>query len=403
MVGRQSIGDAQDPVGGVRILHVAASYLPATRYGGTIVSVHGLCKGLAARGHDVHVFTTSVDGPRDSDVPLATPVDLDGVKVWYFPSRLLRRLYWSPPLGRALARHMGEFDIAHLHALFVWPVWAAASAARRAGVPYVFSPRGMLEQGLVERRSPVAKRLLIALFGRRTIERASGLHVTSAREAAEAAAFGLALPPVYEVPNGVDLDEGPIAGDDVAPASRPYVLFLGRVSWKKGLDRLIAAMRHVADTTLVVAGPDDEGYWDSLESQAAAAGVADRVVFRGPVHGQAKRALLRRADLLVLPSYSENFGNVVLEAMAAGCPVIVTPEVGSGSVVLATGGGRVVQGDPDSLGRGIADLLADAEARRAMGARGRAAMAADYSWAAVAERMEAVYESVRAGRREGAC
>ena len=86
----------------MRILHVVPSYIPAYRYGGPNKSVHGLCKGLADLGHDVHVFTTNVDGPGDSDVPLGVPVEIDGVKVWYFTSKRLRRLYWSPEMAREL-------------------------------------------------------------------------------------------------------------------------------------------------------------------------------------------------------------------------------------------------------------------------------------------------------------
>ena len=85
----------------MRILHVTPTYLPATRYGGPIRSVHGLCRALARRGHAVHVFTTRVDGPADSAVPVGAPVGLDGVRVWYFDSPTARRLYWSPGLGRA--------------------------------------------------------------------------------------------------------------------------------------------------------------------------------------------------------------------------------------------------------------------------------------------------------------
>ena len=128
----------------MRILHVVPTYLPATRYGGPIHSVHGLCAALAADGHDVHVFTTSVDGPGDSPVPLGQPVALDHVNVWYFPSRRLRRLYWSPPMARALRRDAASFDLLHLHSVFLWPTWAAARAAAAARVPYVISPRGML-------------------------------------------------------------------------------------------------------------------------------------------------------------------------------------------------------------------------------------------------------------------
>src|SRR5262245_7971861 len=136
----------------MRILHIVPTYLPATRYGGPIYSVHALCKHLAAAGHRVEVFTTSVDGPHDSDVPHDRPVVLDGVYVHYFRSRHLRRLYYSSDLQRALTVQARGFDVVHLHSVFLWPTWAGARAARNAGVAYVLSPRGMLVQELIDRR-----------------------------------------------------------------------------------------------------------------------------------------------------------------------------------------------------------------------------------------------------------
>src|SRR5919106_512227 len=99
----------------MKVLHVSASYLPATRYGGTIVSVHGLCRALARRGHEVHVYTTSVDGPVDSRVPHNTAVDVEGVRVWYFQSQMARRLYFAPPLGGMLRAHVHDFAVVHTH------------------------------------------------------------------------------------------------------------------------------------------------------------------------------------------------------------------------------------------------------------------------------------------------
>ena len=116
----------------MRILHVVPSYFPAVRYGGPIFAVHGLCKALAARGHEVHVFTTNVDGPGESDVPIGFPVDLDSVQVRYFPCPALRRLYWSPALGHALQCDVAKFDVVHLHSIFLWPTWVAARAAANA-------------------------------------------------------------------------------------------------------------------------------------------------------------------------------------------------------------------------------------------------------------------------------
>lgn len=385
----------------MKLLHVVSSYLPAVRYGGTIVSVHGLCRALAARGHDVHVYTTSVDGPRDSEVPHGEPVDIDGVKVWYFRSPHLRRIYYAPALAAALRATVDEFAVVHTHAIYLWPLWAAARAARRAGVPYVVSPRGMLERDLIDNRNPLLKGLWIAAIDRHNLERASALHVTSRREADEAAAFGFALPPMREIPNGVSIDEvrGGASPAIIAVAGGgPYVLFLGRISWKKGLDRLIGAMARVPGARLVIAGNDDEAYTPLLKAMAGRLGVSGRVTFAGPVHGADKAALLGGATALALPSYSENFGNVVIEAMAAGCPVMVTREVGLAPAVEASGAGLVVDGDPAVMAAAIERLLADAAGRQAMGHQGRQLAQSRYAWPIVAAQMEALYDSVQRGR-----
>lgn len=398
-MGREPRHGAQAGSDPLKILHVVSSYYPAVRYGGTIVSVHGLAAALAARGHDVHVYTTSVDGARDSDVPHGVPVVLDGVKVWYFRSPGLRRLYRSPDLAHALAATVAGFDVVHTHAIFLWPLWAAARAAARAGVPYIVSPRGMLERDLITEKSALLKGLWIALVERRNLEHAAAIHVTSAREAAEAAAFGFRLPPLHEIPNGVDPGP-PSGGAPSAPiaalaAGESFVLFLGRLNWKKGIDRLMGAMARVPGVRLVVAGNDEEGYRPVLTGIAARLGVSARVIFTGAVHGADKAALLAHAQVLVLPSYSENFGNVVVEAMAAGCPVIVTPEVGIAGAVRETGAGWVVEGDAMALGSAISRLLANPGLRAELGARGRAAAATRFSWNTVAQQMEALYASVR--------
>src|SRR5262249_46224489 len=130
---------------------------------------------------------------------------------------------------------------------------------------------------------------------------------------------------------------------------RPFILFLGRLNWEKGLDRLIPAMTVVREVELVVAGNDEENYKQTLMGLARKFGVSERVRFVGPVNGVAKWDLLRRAKMLVLPSYSENFGIVALEAMSVGRPVIVTPEVGLASTVREATAGLVIVGEPERL------------------------------------------------------
>jgi glycosyltransferase involved in cell wall biosynthesis len=382
----------------VKLLHVAATYLPAVRYGGTIVSVHGLCKSLAARGHDVQVFTTSVDGANDSAVVHDEPVDVDGVKVWYFKSPSFRRIYRSPSLGAALERHVRDFDVVHNHAVYLWPLWAAARAARRSGVPYVVSPRGMLERDLVANRNPILKAIWLAAIERHNLEQAAAIHVTSEREATEAAAFGIQLRRVTEIPNGVEFatrgDASITPPVAAAIAGRPFLLFLGRLNWKKGLDRLLAALVRLPDARLVIAGNDEDNYRAFLDRQVERLALGDRITYVGAVNGADKSALFAHARLMVVPSYSENFGNVAVEAIAAGLPVVATPEVGVAAAIAKGGAGVVADGTAEPLANAIHSLLSDEPRRRAMAEAGPALARQLFAWPVVASQMEALYESL---------
>lgn len=371
------------------------TYLPATRYGGPIYSVHGLCRALARLGHDVHVFTTDVDGAGRSDVPLATPVTRDGVHVWYFPTAAGRRLYRSPAMAEHFARHLGDFDIVHLHSVFLWPTTAAARAARARSLPYVLAPRGMLVADLIARKSRLLKTAWINLFERANIAGAASVHVTAQIEADEMQRLGLVAGRVDVVPNGIELPAHTASGQLSPPSrgrtQRRRVVSLGRINWKKGLDRLIPAMAHINDAELIIAGNDEDGYRALLDAIASAAGVVDRVRFVGAVHGEEKWNLLRSADVFVMPSYSENFGIAALEAMACARPVVVTPEVGLAGAIAEAGAGVVVDGAPDRLGPAIALLLSDPERCTRMGLAGLHAAATTFSWDAIARRMETVY------------
>lgn len=392
----------------MRVAHVVPSYWPAVRYGGTIAAVRGLCAALAALGHDVVVFTTNLDGPGESGVPLAQPVPLDGATVHYFPTGTGRRLYRSPAMRQALATELAGADLVHVHAAFLWPGWIAARLARAAGVPYLVSPHGMLAPDLISARGTLRKRAWIQLFERHTLAGAAAIHVTAAAEAAGIRALGLDLAPIVEVPNGVEVpspaDLPSAAEVDAAWCGVPSgrrLLFLGRVSWKKGLDRLIAALARLPDIVLVIAGNDEERLLPGLRSQAERGGVNARVRFAGAVAGERKWALLRGADLLVLPSLNENFGIVVLEALAVGTPVVVTPGVGAARIVAEHGLGAVAAADPEPLAAAIGALLADPARRRGMGAQGATIARATYSWSAVARRMVSAYQDA-AGARERA-
>lgn len=377
----------------LRLLHVVPTYYPAVRYGGPIRSVHALCASLVRRGHKVCVYTTNVDGDANSDVTLGEPVDMDGVMIRYFPVPALRRLFWSPSLAQRLRKTIHAFDLVHLHSIFLWPTYVAARTAKRAAVPYVMSPRGMLVNDVIRGKSHLAKSAWIALVERRSFAQAAGLHVTAEIEGTEARALDLKLPEIFCVPNGVrwpdrhqPLSEGPFAG-----MRRPYALFLSRINHKKGLDRLIRAWKWVPELELIIAGNDEEDYLPELRALAQNEGVANRLQFVGPVNDEHKWGLYESAEMFILPSYSENFGNVVAEAMAMACPVVVTPEVGLANLVRHAGAGVVTPGDPTILARAITDLHRDEVRRKRSGSAGRQAAIEHLSWEGVAAQMEAEY------------
>jgi glycosyltransferase involved in cell wall biosynthesis len=362
----------------VKLLHVVPTYLPARRYGGPIVSVHGLCKALVGRGHEVDVFTTNVDGAGTLDVPLGIAVGMDGVGIRYFPSPF-PRLYWSPAMRAAFAESIDRYDVVHSHAVYLWPGVAAAAAARRAGVPFVISPRGMLVPELIRRKSRVTKTLWLRLLERRAFARASAIHFTSQLEWEEAKRVGLPLPAPFVVSNGIDL----VARPNV-PRDERTLLFLGRVNWKKGLDSVIEILPRLPGARFVVAGNDEENLTPRLRDLALRLGVADRVEFTGPVYGQAKNELMASATLFVLASRSENFGNSVLEALMMETPVVLSGEVGLASDVVRAGAGAVGLDQIDAL-------LGDHVRREGMGRRGRELVESRFTWPRVAEEMERAY------------
>lgn len=365
----------------MKILHVVPTYLPARRYGGPIVAVHGLCKALVARGHEVHVMTTNVDGDATLDVPTDRAVGIDGVQVRYFPSPF-PRVYWSPEMRRAL-RDVPDYDIVHIHAVYLWPGVAAARAARSAGVPYVVSPRGMLVPELIRQKSRVMKTLWLQLMERRGFAHASAIHFTTNLEWEDAKRVGIPLPAPFVVPNGVEIHARP----NVKREERT-LLFLGRVNWKKGLERVISELPAL-NARLIVAGNDEENLTPRL--RALAESLNADVEFAGPVYGAAKDELLARATLFVLMSDSENFGNAVLEALAVETPAVLSNGVGVAEDVVNAGAG-VIGFDA------VPPLLDDAAARTEMGRRGRELVESRFAWPMVAKEMEDAYCSIRLRR-----
>lgn len=393
----------------MKILHVVPTYLPAYRYGGPIQSVHSLNKWLVRAGAEVTVYTTAIDGPVDLDVPLGVPVDHDGVQVFYFRPGMPRSWFYSPELCRALDAGTKEFDIMHVTSVFLAASSLGARAARAAGVPYLVSPRGSLMRAPLEKKNPLKKSVYLRLVERRNLENADAVHFTAESEQAEYAALGYRLRRGIVIPNGLDpetLPEGDAAAFrakyGIAPGQK-VVLFLGRLSWKKGLDTLVpafaAAAKEVPEALLVIAGGDDENYMGTLDKLIDSAGIRDRVRLVGPLGRKDTSAAYQAAHLFAFASYSENFAITAVEAMHFGVPVVLSEGIGVSPRVQAAQAGIVLPKDAAAFAKEITALLKDPARAKQLGERGRALVDAEFSCGKMAAQFLAAYNEIVKARR----
>lgn len=383
----------------MRVAHVTPYFAPASAYGGPPRSILGLCRALRNLGVEVDVLTTTANGP--ADLPTSHPEDetCDGIRVHYFPRAFPRRYFGAAGLKQELASRAGVYDLLHVHGLWNAPAWIAARHARRRGIPYVLSPRGMLNPPALARRA-LKKEIAYQLVERGNLASAALLHATSAEEARSLEALGFGGR-IAVIPNGVEVRETRRATTGSFRArlgigrDAPLLAFLGRIHPIKRLDVLAAALDLVRarrpDAQLAIAGPDEGGTRRFVEPRFARAAAA--VHWTGEATDEDKWALLSDSDVLVHCSDSESFGLSVAEALAAGVPVVVTRTCPWEEVEAARCGFWVAQ-DPGAIAQGVLRVLDDPAEARAMGERGRALARAKYGWDSVARAMADQYASV---------
>lgn len=366
-----------------------------------------MARSIQELGHQATIYTTNLVGgqllreirPQVTDVPVDRAVVRDGVEVWHFKAKFPGRWAFSPSLARALHDHVADFDVVHIHSLYLFPTVAAAFFARQAAIPYLVRPHGSLDPFLW-RRGRVKKWPYEVLVERRNLNRAAAIHYTSQDEMEHAAHLKFRARPVV-VPLGIDS----AAYDRLPPrgsfrrrfpelGDSPMVLFLGRMTPKKGLDLLVDAFGQLAerfrDLRLVIAGPDD-GMGRTIRGWLDAKGLLGRTTFTGMLIGDAKREVLADADVWVLPSYEENFGFAVLEALASGLPVVTTDRVGIWREIQEAEAGLIVPCDVHALSTAIARFLEDPALREEAGCRARELVRRRFSWRSSAEQMGEVY------------
>lgn len=367
----------------MNVMHTIASVRPET--GGPARSVPGLCKGLLACGVDVHL--------RTGDPLSKCPEGIPG-------SRFTVEQEGALGLGRGDG---APPDLIHAHGIWQSYNHRVISCARRKKIPVIVAPRGMLEPWSLSTKK-WKKRLAMAVYQRRDLKTAKALHATAESEAEQFRKLGFNQP-IILVPNGVDLPAQMPERTHRADGKKT-ALFLSRIHPKKGLMELIEAWARIGlykglkcesskvgscDWHVEYAGPDYAGHLAAVKDKMRELGVAGDFTYLGNLNDTEKWVAYRRADLFILPTYSENFGIVVAEAMAAGVPVVTTTGT-PWKVLVDEKCGWWIEPGVTPLAKALSECLSlNRQQLSAIGENGRKYVLKKLAWNVLAEKMTSAY------------
>jgi glycosyltransferase involved in cell wall biosynthesis len=386
----------------LRILQVIPTLAPSS--GGPTQVLIDLAKSLSEFGHQVTVCTTDRGNPTSQQLSgdYFSELFSNSIEYYAFPVNVAPILY-SRPMKMWIDRDISNYHIVHIHSLYRFPVTYAARRARRAGVPYIIRPHGSLDPFLYKQSqyNLLVKRIFERLFDIPNLHHAAAIHYTTKEEAERTKFLKLQGKPLI-IPNGINPESFRIIPAKGLFRNRlglnresPLILFLGRINFKKGLNLLVPSFSIVAQAypkaRLAIVGPDNEGYKTEVRHWCREQGIEDKTFFVDYMGTEKVKQAYTDADVFVLPSYTENFGMTVVEAMACGCPVVISNQVNIWREVQAFGAGLSTELDPRAFADAIIQILKDKTVAREMGRLGRSAVMENYSWPNIAEQLIEVY------------
>ncbi len=372
----------------MKVLQVTPSFYPATVDGGPMVTVYALCGALAQAGCEVRVCTVNGDGPgATTDVSVTQLVALpNGARARYFARQAGSSVSLS--MLRYLPEAIRWADVVHLQAVYSFPTMPVLSLCSLLGRPLVWTPRGALQRwsGSTSLQAKAAWEAIC----RKLKPRNTVLHVTSQQEADESLERIRGVP-TCDIPNGIEVpDRRDRRAYDGTSALK--LLFIGRIHEKKGIENLLTACSQLElDWRLTIAGDGSRGYVDQIRALVRQLDLNERVTMAGFVRGDEREDLFFDSDLVVVPSFTENFAMVIGEALAREVPVIASHGT-PWRDIEKHGAGRWVDNSPASLKAALEDMAQ--QPLTEMGQRGRAWMLQDLSWESVGTRMCAVYDGL---------
>lgn len=344
----------------MKLLFLLGSFYPAQN-GGPNNSVYWAGKELVSN-RSVSVTIASLKNGLSNDhikkynIKLDLPTFIEGLEVYFF--NYYKNRYLSSTLPTWLCKRIDQFDLVCLTSFFFPWTWFAALICIYKGIPFCIAPRGELEPGALQFQK-FLKMVLRRVFIQKILDRAAFVLVTSEQEARYTQNWFRKNIPIELIPNYISLPPAIIKSDDIA--AKKNILYLGRIHPKKGIKNLIDAF-HLLDEKLsnaqklIIGGDGDPDYVKSLKASVELSPLRNKIEFLGHVEGWEKEQLYTSARVLVLPSYSENFGNVVVEALSYSIPVICSKYT-PWSELDSEGCGYWVDNSPEAIKEALEKIL----------------------------------------------
>ena len=394
----------------MKVLHVIPAVAPS--YGGPSQAVFEICQALMSQGVEAEIAATNANLNGTLDVPLNEKIQFQGVPTYFLDRTLKTEYKFSVPLTQWLKRNIPNYNLLHIHSVFCFPTTVAAYYARKYRIPYMIRPAGILDSWPM-RQHLWRKKIYFNVVEKENLNQATAIHYTSEKEKLSAERLGVSAKGVV-VPLGLQLDaqyqaipKGSFKQKFQEIGDRRLIIFLSRIDPKKGLELLIEALAGLKksrpDFFLAVAGSGKEEYLKILRKKIKDLQLEKQVLFAGHLQGEAKYELLRDADLFVLPSYQENFGFAVVEALAMGIPVVVSDQVDISKEIEAYRAGKVVPCDVKSLALAVDELLDNEKEKMSMGENARRLFLEKFSREKMAIGLINLYQSILAVQQINPC
>lgn len=387
----------------MKVLHIIPSI--ARVRGGPSQNTLELVRILRKHAVEVEIATTNDNGPNSLDVPLCQRSEYQQVPIWFFPRfspsiNSVREFAFSRQLTNWLWQHASGYDLLHVHAIFSYASTAAMTIARLKHLNYIVEPHGLLCHWSME-QSALKKQIYLSLIERANLNQSLALRFSSLQEQQEASKLNLNHPS-FVLPHGLSIPETiqnarkQLRELLQVPEDRPVILFMSRLHPKKGLDYLIPALSRLSHRqfSFVLAGNGTPEYEAEVEALLVSAGIRDRTYLPSFVSGKTKDIFLQGADLFALTSYSENFGVSVLEAMAVGVPVLITPGVALAPIVAQNQVGYVTELNVSAIASSLQSWLDEPQQAKKMGDRARELVIEKYALERVALNLKNVYQAI---------